>query len=76
MALPYGTTEEYQNIKPELVNFQKEENLSERIIACLYVDLKVMKEYEDLIAAGHREAELKYGQAIMSGSCACLLQMY
>ncbi len=58
------------------MNLQKEEGLQERIVACLYVDLKAMKELEELMASGHRDAELKYGKAIMSAPCACIIQMY
>ena len=74
-ALPYGTTEEYQNIRSEVVNILKEEDLQDRIVGCLYLDLKMMRELEEKIAIGNRETELKYGKAIMSAPCASIMQM-
>ena len=74
-ALPYGTQSEYQNIKPVLIDPEKDD-LSGRIMACLYLDLKAMQELKEHIDSGHREAPVTYDNLLMSASCASLLQMY
>ncbi len=73
-ALPYGTTEEYQDIIPKLVN-PETENLSGHIVGCLYVNMKEMKELEEKMAARDREAQVQYEKLLMSASCASIMQM-
>jgi len=74
-ALPYGTREEYQNIKSELVNIQKEERIEDRILGCLYLDIKHMKELEEKISVGNRVVEAEYSELIMTAACASIMQM-
>ena len=59
-----------------MVNIQDNENFQNRILGCLYVDAKRMKELEDKIAVGNREAENEYDNIIMTSSCASIMQMW
>lgn len=75
-ALPYGAKEEHQALKTELVNLTKEEDFVDKIVACLYVDQKAVKELEEKMLAGNAEAERNFNKIIMSAPCASILQMY
>lgn len=55
---------------------QKEEDLQNRILGSLYLDIKHMKELEEKIALGNRVAETEYSEIIMTAACASIMQMY